>query len=193
MRRARTSVPLSVALCTLMALLYASCSGTDPGQEAHDDTRAAHWGYGAEDGPAQWASMSSEWSLCGAGLEQSPIDLVNPSPIELPPVEIDLPGDQEVEVMNQEGVIDALDNGHTEHCPPTGPHYIRIPDIYARVTDQERVRVNGICSAEDRAEVAWLLDGFGNHDQRRLTQLQVIQRGIRDWEDRQPTVRIFPV
>jgi len=57
--------------------------------------------------------MSSEWSLCGAGLEQSPIDLVNPSLIELPPIEIDTPSDREVAVMNQEGVVDALDNGHT--------------------------------------------------------------------------------
>ena len=133
MRRARTSVPLSVALCTLMALLYASCSGTDPVQEAHDDTRAAHWGYGAEDGPAQWASMSSEWSLCGAGLEQSPIDLVNPSPIELPPVEIDLPGDQEVEVMNQEGVIDALDNGHTIQINTKGAEKMTVGETTYRL------------------------------------------------------------
>ncbi len=57
--------------------------------------------------------MSSEWSLCGAGLEQSPIDLANTAPAELPAVEFDTPSDQEVEVLNQEGVIDALDNGHT--------------------------------------------------------------------------------
>jgi carbonic anhydrase len=57
--------------------------------------------------------MSSEWSLCGEGLEQSPIDLANTAPIELPAVEFDTPSDHEVEVLNQEGVIDALDNGHT--------------------------------------------------------------------------------
>ena len=113
MRRPRSSVPLSVALCTLTALLCASCSSSDPGEEAHDETQVVHWGYAAKDGPARWASMSSGWSLCGAGLEQSPIDLVNPSPIELPPVEFDTPSDHEVEVLNQEGVIDALDNGHT--------------------------------------------------------------------------------
>jgi len=113
MRGSRTVASLPVTLFTVTVCLLASCSGTDPGEEAHDESHVVHWGYEAGDGPAQWASMDPEWSLCGAGLEQSPIDLVNPSPIELPPVEFDTPSDQEVEVLNQKGVIDALDNGHT--------------------------------------------------------------------------------
>jgi len=100
-------------LCAVALLSLGSCSGYGTDAPAHDDSHVVHWGYEAEDGPEKWASMSSEWSLCGAGLEQSPIDLVSPSPIELPPVEIDTPSDQEVEVLNQKGVIDALDNGHT--------------------------------------------------------------------------------
>ena len=93
-------------------MLLASCSATQPVAESQEGSHV-HWGYEASDGPPRWASMNPEWSLCGAGLEQSPIDLVDPAPIELPPVEIDTPSDQEVEVLSQEGVIDALDNGHT--------------------------------------------------------------------------------
>jgi len=133
MRSPTTSVPLSAALCTLTALLFASCSVTDPGEEAHDETRVVHWGYEAEDGPARWATMSSEWHLCGAGIEQSPIDLVNPSPIELPPVEIDTPSDQEVEVLNQKGVIDALDNGHTIQINTKGAEKMTVGDTTYRL------------------------------------------------------------
>jgi carbonic anhydrase len=61
------------------------------------------------------------WSRCAAGKEQSPIDLVHASPIDLPPVVVDTPSREEVRVLNQQGVIDALDNGHTIQInAPTG-------------------------------------------------------------------------
>ena len=97
----------------IAALLLASCSGTETASDSHGEDHVVHWGYEADDGPEVWGSMDSEWALCAEGLEQSPIDLANAAPIELPAVEIDTPSDQEVEVLNQEGVIDALDNGHT--------------------------------------------------------------------------------
>lgn len=34
-----------------------------------------HWSYEGESGPAHWAEMSPEYSLCGKGMSQSPIDL----------------------------------------------------------------------------------------------------------------------
>jgi carbonic anhydrase len=105
--------PISVLLCTIAALFLASCSGTKPAAEDHGDGQVVHWGYEAANGPEEWASMDSEWGLCAAGLEQSPIDLANAAPIELPVVEFHLPSGQEVAVLNQEGVIGALDNGHT--------------------------------------------------------------------------------
>ena len=97
-------------VATIAALSLTSCSRTDT---VSDDHGSAHWGYEADNGPDRWASMDSEWALCAEGLEQSPIDLANASEVELPGVEIRLPSGQEVEVLNQEGVIGALDNGHT--------------------------------------------------------------------------------
>ncbi len=107
---------ISVVVGTLAALFLASCSGPETVQEGHDEGHAAHWGYEADNGPDAWGSMDPEWVLCAEGLEQSPIDLTNATEIELPGAEIHTPSEQEVGVLNQlnqEGVIGALDNGHT--------------------------------------------------------------------------------
>ena len=48
----------------------------------HTDTVC--WGYEAENGPDVWARLSPEYRLCSAGIHQSPIDIVNPTPAELP-------------------------------------------------------------------------------------------------------------
>jgi carbonic anhydrase len=85
----------------------------ETGSEAPDDDHIVHWGYEADDGPDSWGAMDPDWRLCAAGREQSPIDLANAAEIELPAAEIDTPSGEEVEVLNQAGVVDALDNGHT--------------------------------------------------------------------------------
>lgn len=90
-------------IAAVAALALASCSRTE----------TVHWGYGPDDGPDRWGAMNAEWALCASGVEQSPIDLADPAEIDLPAAEIDMPDDREVEVLNQTGVIDALDNGHT--------------------------------------------------------------------------------
>ena len=50
----------------------------------HTDTVC--WGYEAENGPDVWARLSPEYKLCSAGIHQSPIDLVNPTPTKLPAI-----------------------------------------------------------------------------------------------------------
>lgn len=44
------------------------------------------WGYETENGPDVWGQLSPEYSLCAVGMHQSPIDLVNPTPAELPAI-----------------------------------------------------------------------------------------------------------
>jgi carbonic anhydrase len=97
----------------IIGVSIVSCSGEKVGSEVHDNEHAAHWGYEADNGPDAWGSMSSEWALCTEGREQSPIDLADTTELDLGRVEIDTPSGEEVEVLNQEGVIGALDNGHT--------------------------------------------------------------------------------
>ncbi len=97
----------------IISLLFASCADTEKGSEHHGGGQVAHWGYEADNGPDDWGSMDPAWLLCAEGRGQSPIDLANATEFELGRVEIDTPSGQEVEVLNQEGVIGALDNGHT--------------------------------------------------------------------------------
>ncbi len=49
-------------------------------------TKTVCWGYEAENGPDVWAQLSPEYRLCCAGIHQSPIDIVNPTPAELSPI-----------------------------------------------------------------------------------------------------------
>ena len=72
-----------------------------------------HWGYEAGDGPARWGSMDPAWSLCDSGRSQSPIDLTGAESDDLPSLAIHFPTDSELEVVNQAGVVNELDNGHT--------------------------------------------------------------------------------
>lgn len=44
------------------------------------------WGYAADNGPSCWASLDPAFRLCGCGAEQSPIDLVNASVANVPPI-----------------------------------------------------------------------------------------------------------
>jgi carbonic anhydrase len=38
-------------------------------------TPAAHWAYEGEAGPARWSELAGDYRACGAGHEQSPVDL----------------------------------------------------------------------------------------------------------------------
>jgi carbonic anhydrase len=97
----------------IIGVSIVSCSGEETDSESYNDEHAVHWGYEAENGPDVWSSMNSAWASCSEGLEQSPIDLTGATMIELPAVDIHTPSGQEVEVLNQAGVIHELDNGHT--------------------------------------------------------------------------------
>ncbi len=99
--------------CAIAALCLTSCSGTETASKGHGNGHGGHWGYEAGNGPDQWGSMDPAWSLCAEGRGQSPIDLANATEFELPAAEIHMPSKQEVEVLNQAGVVGALDNGHT--------------------------------------------------------------------------------
>jgi len=85
----------------------------EPAPQSQLEEHAVHWSYEPGTGPADWGAMDPAWNLCAEGRAQSPIDLTNAKTTELPHVELHLPSGREVEVLNQEGVIDALDNGHT--------------------------------------------------------------------------------
>jgi carbonic anhydrase len=102
-----------VFVYTIAALCLASCADSDNDSEHRNSGHGVHWGYEADNGPDVWGSMDSAWALCAQGREQSPIDLANAAITELPAVDLDRPDEGEFDVLNQAGVIAALDNGHT--------------------------------------------------------------------------------
>ena len=104
---------ISELVCVVVAPLLVSCSEAAFDSDAHRDDHVVHWGYEAGNGPDDWSSMNREWLQCAGGRRQSPIDLTNATEAELPAAELHTPSAQEVEVLNQSGVIRELDNGHT--------------------------------------------------------------------------------
>jgi carbonic anhydrase len=65
--------------------------------------RAAHWAYQGDGGPQAWSQMKPEFSLCGSGQRQSPIDIRGGLAVELEPVRFDY----------QPSRFAVVDNGHT--------------------------------------------------------------------------------
>lgn len=49
-------------------------------------TETVCWGYEVENGPDVWEQLSPEYGLCGVGIRQSPIDIVDATPAKLPTI-----------------------------------------------------------------------------------------------------------
>ncbi|MEY4906754.1 MAG: hypothetical protein RL260_472 [Pseudomonadota bacterium] len=70
---------------------------------AHAATHAAHWSYGGEGGPAEWAKLRPDFSTCSTGQRQSPIDIRGGIKVELEPIKFSY----------RPTGFNVLDNGHT--------------------------------------------------------------------------------
>ena len=79
---------------TIILLIFLSCvvscstymNRYEKTKNVTQHTEAVSWGYEAENGPDVWGQLSPEYGLCSAGIHQSPIDLVNPTPAQLSPI-----------------------------------------------------------------------------------------------------------
>jgi carbonic anhydrase len=76
------------------------------------DHAVPHWGYEKDDGPDRWGEMSEAWSACATGQRQSPIDVGNAKPGDIPATTMSFPP-VDLHIVHQEHVLDVLDNGHT--------------------------------------------------------------------------------
>ena len=94
----RTSLRLVVLGCAVSAVVGA-VSNASVAQE-HS---APHWSYTGRDGPDHWAELDKGYSACGLGHRQSPIDIRNPKPADLPPVQFDY----------RPSPLHIINNGHT--------------------------------------------------------------------------------
>ena len=66
-------------------------------------TPHAHWSYGGHAGPAEWGALNPEFATCNLGKHQSPIDIRNAKPADLP----------EIKFNYQAAPLAVIDNGHT--------------------------------------------------------------------------------
>jgi carbonic anhydrase len=65
---------------------------------------AAHWTYEGEEGPEHWGELDPSYSACSGGQEQSPIDVVNPTHVDLADIEFNYQSISPMRIIN---------NGHT--------------------------------------------------------------------------------
>lgn len=65
---------------------------------------AVHWTYEGEDGPQNWGKLESDYSACSVGTEQSPINIVNPTHVDLKDIAVSY---QPIDPMR------IINNGHT--------------------------------------------------------------------------------
>ncbi len=90
-RRFLTGLSVTAMACPLCAATVARAAD------------GIHWGYGGTSGPSRWASLAKDFQVCGAGAEQSPVDLDAGTPAILTDVGVDW----------QPCPLSVLNNGHT--------------------------------------------------------------------------------
>jgi carbonic anhydrase len=99
---------LTIAAILLVAL-GSGCNRSKEATSAHD---GSHWTYGGETGPAQWGKLNPEWSPCGDGKSQSPIDIDQTVQADLPALKTQFPPAQ-LRIIHHAHVADEINNGHT--------------------------------------------------------------------------------
>ncbi len=95
---------IGIAVLAMWAGWSVACAPPEPA--VPEDTRPSgpvEWGYEADDGPAMWGGLSTDYDVCTTGARQSPIDLSPVAPTELPPLTFDY----------QDSAIELENNGHT--------------------------------------------------------------------------------
>jgi carbonic anhydrase len=97
----------------LLALLLSACAKTGGQVQEHaSPAHTAHWSYEGEEGPAHWGTLSEEWSPCGEGRYQSPIDIDETMKADLPELKAALKPIH-LKIIHQTHTADAINNGHT--------------------------------------------------------------------------------
>lgn len=107
-------------VASFVTLLLTQCSPKDKAKPESTDTnppsassaRPVHWGYEGEDGPANWATLSPVYALCGQGQSQSPIDIVKTDVKGGATWKLDYKTTS-LRIAHNEHMDDIIDNGHT--------------------------------------------------------------------------------
>ena len=72
-----TAAPAPTAVATKSAApVPTTAAAAAPAAAGHGS--GVKWAYVGDDGPLRWGSLAPDYKLCDSGIEQSPIDVVNP-------------------------------------------------------------------------------------------------------------------
>jgi carbonic anhydrase len=93
MKERKVGKEMLLVVCILLATGSAHAGG------------GAHWGYSGEGGPEHWGNLSEAYTMCGAGKNQSPIDIDSGQAIDV---------DQAVIIFDYDQTpLELANNGHT--------------------------------------------------------------------------------
>jgi carbonic anhydrase len=84
-------------------------SKAEPAAASH---AGPHWSYEGEAGPAAWGTLSPDWSPCGGGKNQSPIDIDQTVRADLPEMRAAYPP-VSLKIIHAAHIADGINNGHT--------------------------------------------------------------------------------
>jgi len=91
----------TIAIATLF--LATGCTEITEEETEHLEHHAKHWGYTGEVAPNHWSELNEKFTMCSQGKQQTPINVVPTSDIELPALNINYTtGSQSI-----------INNGHT--------------------------------------------------------------------------------
>jgi len=85
---------------------------------AHGPGGEAHWAYEGENGPAAWGKLKPEFSLCGSGKRQSPINIEESSTLQGPAEAV------QFNYTPSNGTV--VNNGHTIQVDVQGDNSITV-------------------------------------------------------------------
>ena len=122
-------------LLAALVVLAPACNKSDeqaqtepPAQEQAAATQEGpHWGYEGEAGPAHWGTLNVEWSPCGTGQNQSPIDIHETAKADLPGLSTDFQP-ASLKIIHNEHIADGINNGHTIQINYTGGDIATVGD-----------------------------------------------------------------
>ena len=83
---------------------------------------ATHWGYTGHEGPANWGDLDEKYTMCKAGLSQSPINISNE-------VSVKSDGLESIKFNYRTGAESVVNNGHTVQVNVKGGSFIEVDGI----------------------------------------------------------------
>jgi carbonic anhydrase len=101
LKKMKTRRVISFASAIFLCLVFSIFGSTARAQQHSGDH--PHWSYTGEGGPGRWGDLEPDYATCKTGKRQSPIDIEDPRPAELPAIHFHY----------QVTTLKIINNGHT--------------------------------------------------------------------------------